>query len=185
LPVFQHPLFRVLAFIIIIVTALLYMPTREFLKITFMLGIPFIFLLGINLRQQRRGVIWFLSTGLLLVVVGAYGYLLIDLPERIEVRRIISTGGALVAEGSYDEAIMEYRKLGDPESPEEVERVLKLVDDIHLLAIEMEGSTTGEHGVGAVRRSYAEKEHGLAVKYMRGIKEVFDPRGIMNPEKLF
>jgi hypothetical protein len=113
LPVFQHPLFRVLAFIIIIVTALLYMPTREFLKITFMLGIPFIFLLGINLRQQRRGVIWFLSTGLLLVVVGAYGYLLIDLPERIEVRRIISTGGALVAEGSYDEAIMEYHKLGD------------------------------------------------------------------------
>ena len=91
--------------------------------------------------------------------------------------------------------VVNYGHIGDgnvhtapvinPEDPEEVERVLKLVDDIHLLAIEMEGSTTGEHGVGAVRRPYAEKEHGLAVKYMKGIKEVFDPRGIMNPEKLF
>ena len=91
--------------------------------------------------------------------------------------------------------VVNYGHIGDgnvhtapvinPENPEEVERVLKLVDDIHLLAIEMEGSTTGEHGVGAVRRSYAEKEHGLAVNYMKGIKKVFDPRGIMNPEKLF
>ncbi len=91
--------------------------------------------------------------------------------------------------------VVNYGHIGDgnvhtapvinPEDPEEVERVLKLVDDIHLLAIEMEGSTTGEHGVGVVRRPYAEKEHGLAVQYMKGIKQVFDPRGIMNPEKLF
>lgn len=91
--------------------------------------------------------------------------------------------------------VVNYGHIGDgnvhtapvinPEDSEEVERVLKLVDDIHLLAIEMEGSTTGEHGVGAVRRPYAEKEHGLAVQYMKGIKQVFDPRGIMNPEKLF
>jgi glycolate oxidase len=91
--------------------------------------------------------------------------------------------------------VVNYGHIGDgnvhtapvinPEDPEEVERVLKLVDDIHLLAIEMEGSTTGEHGVGVVRRPYAEKEHGLAVQYMKSIKQVFDPRGIMNPEKLF
>ena len=91
--------------------------------------------------------------------------------------------------------VVNYGHIGDgnvhtapvinPEDPEEVERVLKLVDDIHLLAIELEGSTTGEHGVGVVRRPYAEKEHGLAVQYMKGIKQVFDPRGIMNPEKLF
>jgi len=63
--------------------------------------------------------------------------------------------------------VVNYGHIGDgnvhtapvinPEDPEEVERVLKLVDDIHLLAIEMEGSTTGEHGVGVVRRPYAEK----------------------------
>ena len=56
--------------------------------------------------------------------------------------------------------------------------------EIHLLAIEMQGSTTGEHGVGAVRRQYAELEHGRAVQLMHDIKDVFDPRGIMNPGKL-
>lgn len=38
---------------------------------------------------------------------------LTELPERIEIRRIVSEGGALVAEGRYDEAINEYRKLGE------------------------------------------------------------------------
>ena len=72
----------------------------------------------------------------------------------------------------------------NPENPEEVEKVLQLVHDIHLLAIEMEGTTTGEHGVGAVRRQYAEMEHGQAWNYMKEIKKAFDPRGIMNPGKL-
>jgi glycolate oxidase len=114
----------------------------------------------------------------------------------VPLSRVADTLRAIRALGEkHGVQVVNYGHIGDgnvhtapvinPESPEEVERVLKLVDDIHLLAIEMEGSTTGEHGVGAVRRSYAEKEHGLAVKYMRGIKEVFDPRGIMNPEKLF
>ncbi len=69
--------------------------------------------------------------------------------------------------------------------PEEVERVNQLVHEIHLLAIELNGSTTGEHGVGAVRRPYAELEHGLAVEYMKKVKQAFDDKGIMNPNKLF
>lgn len=73
----------------------------------------------------------------------------------------------------------------DIDRPEEVARVEKLVDDIHRMAIQLEGSTTGEHGVGAVRVMYAEDEHGAAVKIMRAIKRVFDPKGIMNPGKVF
>ena len=92
-------------------------------------------------------------------------------------------------------AVVNYGHIGDgnvhsapvinPEAPEEVERVEKLVHEIHLLAIELQGSTTGEHGVGAVRRQYAELEHGPAVQYMKGVKQVFDDKGIMNPGKLF
>ncbi len=91
--------------------------------------------------------------------------------------------------------IVNYGHIGDgnvhtapvinPEIPQEVEKVIKFVDEVHLLAIEMNGSTTGEHGVGAVRRAYAELEHGKAVEYMRKIKESFDPAGIMNPGKVF
>ena len=94
----------------------------------------------------------------------------------------------------YDIKVVNYGHIGDgnvhtapvinPENPEEVERVLKLVDEIHLLAIELEGTTTGEHGVGAVRRRYAALEHGTALDYMRKTKDAFDPKGIMNPGKL-
>lgn len=73
----------------------------------------------------------------------------------------------------------------DPENEAEVQKVLGLVNDIHLLAIELEGTTTGEHGVGAARRSYAELEHGPAVEVMRAIKKALDPHNIMNPGKLF
>ncbi|HQA07361.1 MAG TPA: tetratricopeptide repeat protein [Syntrophomonadaceae bacterium] len=112
MPVWHNPFFRLIA-LAAAAGALLYMPTREFLKLTFMMGIPFILLLGFNRRQQRWGVKWCLSALLLLAVTGAYGYFLTELPERIEVRRIISEGGALVAEGHYDQAINEYRKLAD------------------------------------------------------------------------
>ncbi|SHH03008.1 glycolate oxidase [Thermosyntropha lipolytica DSM 11003] len=94
----------------------------------------------------------------------------------------------------YGIKVVNYGHIGDgnvhsapvinPENPEEVEKVQKLVHEIHLLAIEMGGTTTGEHGVGVVRREYAQLEHGLAHKYMQEIKKVFDPKGIMNPGKL-
>ncbi|WP_369397340.1 FAD-binding oxidoreductase [Syntrophomonas palmitatica] len=95
----------------------------------------------------------------------------------------------------YGIKVVNYGHIGDgnvhtapvinPENPEEVEKVLQLVDEIHRMAVELEGTTTGEHGVGAVRRQYAELEHGLAVKYMNEVKKAFDDKGIMNPGKLF
>ncbi|GAW93499.1 D-lactate dehydrogenase [Calderihabitans maritimus] len=72
----------------------------------------------------------------------------------------------------------------DPESPEEIERVEKFADAIHRLAVELGGSTTGEHGVGLVRAPYARLEHGPAVDIMLLIKRALDPKGIMNPGKL-
>lgn len=94
----------------------------------------------------------------------------------------------------YGIKVVNYGHIGDgnvhtapvinPENPEEVERVQKLVHEIHLMAIDMQGSTTGEHGVGVVRRQYADLEHGLAANYMREIKKALDPKGIMNPGKL-
>lgn len=72
----------------------------------------------------------------------------------------------------------------DPENQAEVEKVLALVHEIHLLAVELQGTTTGEHGVGAVRRQYAELEHGNALAVMQAIKKALDPLNIMNPGKL-
>ena len=55
---------------------------------------------------------------------------------------------------------------------------------IHILALG--GTISAEHGLGALKRDYAEEEHGpLAMALMRRLKDELDPRGILNPRKVF
>ena len=48
----------------------------------------------------------------------------------------------------------------------------------------MEGTCTGEHGIGLGKQSSLVQEHGEAVDVMRDIKRLFDPDNLMNPGKL-
>ncbi|MBD0272839.1 MAG: 2-hydroxy-acid oxidase, partial [Acetobacteraceae bacterium] len=48
------------------------------------------------------------------------------------------------------------------------------------------GTCSGEHGVGLGKREFLEQEHGAeALAVMRGIKNSLDPKGILNPGKMF
>jgi len=74
----------------------------------------------------------------------------------------------------------------DARNHEEMERVEKAFAEIFAKAIELGGTITGEHGVGAMKAPYLEwklKKEGIAA--MRGIKQAFDPNNIMNPGKVF
>jgi len=108
----RNPYIRV-PLAIAFIAMLFFMPTREFLKATFLLGIPFVFILGFMVKRRRYSWAWNLAALLLLGVVVVYGYTLIHLPERIQVHRIVSNGAGLVAEGRFDEAIAEYEKLNN------------------------------------------------------------------------
>jgi D-lactate dehydrogenase (cytochrome) len=46
------------------------------------------------------------------------------------------------------------------------------------------GTCTGEHGIGYGKLAYLEQQHGDLVPLFRGIKQLFDPRGILNPGKV-
>ena len=69
----------------------------------------------------------------------------------------------------------------EPSEIEEAERIhRRLVER----ALAMDGTSTGEHGVGMGKRSFMEAEHGDAVAVMRAIKAALDPEGLMNPGKI-
>jgi glycolate oxidase len=73
----------------------------------------------------------------------------------------------------------------DGRDPDEIQRVLRVADEVHHLALRMGGTTTGEHGVGAARAPYMAQEHGPALEVMRRLKLALDPYNIMNPGVIF
>ena len=52
-------------------------------------------------------------------------------------------------------------------------------------AVELGGTCTGEHGVGIGKRKFMQLEHGRSYQLMRRISELVDPKGLMNPDKIF
>jgi D-lactate dehydrogenase (cytochrome) len=52
-------------------------------------------------------------------------------------------------------------------------------------ALTMGGTATGEHGVGIGKRRFMAAEHGNSLEWMKKIKTLFDPNGILNPGKMF
>ncbi len=72
----------------------------------------------------------------------------------------------------------------DGESAEERARAQAYVGWLNDLAISMEGTCTGEHGIGQGKRPYLKKELGPALDVMAALKAAIDPQGIMNPGKI-
>jgi glycolate oxidase len=74
----------------------------------------------------------------------------------------------------------------DARDQEEIARVELAFDEIFEAALELGGTITGEHGVGMVKAPYLEWKVGAAgIEVMKGIKKAFDPKGILNPGKMF
>ena len=72
---------------------------------------------------------------------------------------------------------------GDPAA---VDRAQKAFDAIMRLGLALGGTITGEHGVGAIKVDWLEREIGaVALDVHRAIKDALDPAGILNPGKVF
>jgi D-lactate dehydrogenase (cytochrome) len=65
------------------------------------------------------------------------------------------------------------------------EKVVKLNEELILFALSVGGTTTGEHGLGIGKRKFLPIEHPTGMPLMKTIKQVFDPKGILNPGKIF
>ncbi len=72
----------------------------------------------------------------------------------------------------------------EPGDPGAAERMSRYLDRLAARAIRMEGTCTGEHGIGQGKAAYLPAEAGAAVGAMAAIKRAFDPDGILNPGKI-
>ncbi|MCD4514140.1 FAD-binding protein [Brucella pseudogrignonensis] len=72
----------------------------------------------------------------------------------------------------------------DTDDASEMERAEDFMDRLVRRAIAMEGTCTGEHGIGQGKMKYLPMELGEATDYMRMIKKAIDPYNIMNPGKI-
>ncbi|SEP34621.1 FAD-binding oxidoreductase [Nitrosovibrio sp. Nv6] len=76
--------------------------------------------------------------------------------------------------------------LVNPEVEQEMKRAEMCLNEIFDLVIRLNGTLSGEHGVGSEKRTYIGKEIDSAtLALMKQIKRVFDPNNILNPGKLF
>lgn len=72
----------------------------------------------------------------------------------------------------------------DPGDAEQVAIAEDVIDRIAMRALAMEGTCTGEHGVGQGKRRFIRLEHGTGADVMAAIKRAIDPDNIMNPGKV-
>jgi len=85
-----------------------------------------------------------------------------------------------VGDGNYHVML-----LVDPDSPEQFDEAEAINHRLVSRAIALEGTCTGEHGVGFGKMPFLVEEHGEdALDLMRALKRAFDPKNIMNPGKI-
>jgi D-lactate dehydrogenase (cytochrome) len=73
----------------------------------------------------------------------------------------------------------------DPSNPKELAEANRLNKALVERALAMDGTCSGEHGIGCGKIDSLIAEHGEAVSVMRSIKQALDPDNIMNPGKIF
>jgi D-lactate dehydrogenase (cytochrome) len=72
----------------------------------------------------------------------------------------------------------------DPNCPEEITEAARLNSRMVTRALAMEGTCTGEHGIGYGKMDFLVAEHGEAISVMRMIKRALDPNDLLNPGKI-
>ena len=97
----------------------------------------------------------------------------------IDASTIISPIAGHVGDGNFHIAY-----LIDPDNQDEIDEAKAMHDRLVMRALAMDGTCTGEHGVGYGKIDFLNAELGEGVSVMRAIKQALDPDNIMNPGKI-
>jgi Fe-S oxidoreductase len=97
----------------------------------------------------------------------------------LKAERVTATLFAHAAQGH-----LQIRPFLDPNSEEDMAKLQRIADRLYQKAIDFRGVISGEHAVGLSRSSYIRQQLGDLYPICRRIKELFDPKSILNPGKL-
>ncbi len=97
----------------------------------------------------------------------------------IDASAIISPIAGHVGDGNFHIAY-----LIDPDNQDEIDEAERMHDRLVMRALAMDGTCTGEHGVGYGKIDFLNAELGEGVNVMRAIKQALDPDNVMNPGKI-
>jgi D-lactate dehydrogenase len=76
--------------------------------------------------------------------------------------------------------------LVNPDDPAEMQRAEACLDEVFSLVLGLDGTLSGEHGVGMAKRPFVPREiDATTIALMKSVKRAFDPHDILNPGKLF
>jgi D-lactate dehydrogenase len=90
----------------------------------------------------------------------------------------------IVSFGHAGNGNLHVNLLADPEDPAQMTAIQSCLHDLFRLVLGLEGTLSGEHGIGMEKREFVGWEiPGPTLELMRQIKRLFDPRGILNPGK--
>lgn len=110
------------------------------------------------------------------------------IPEAIRRIKAISAkyGLPIVIFGHAGDGNLHPNILFDKRDPEQWQKVEQMVAEEFAVALELGGTLSGEHGVGALKRPYMEQAQGpVAIEVQKHIKAALDPAHILNPGKIF
>jgi D-lactate dehydrogenase len=111
-----------------------------------------------------------------------------NLPSLINALEKLSdeSGIPIVNFGHAGNGNIHVNLLVDPDDAAQMRHIEPTLSKVFDHVLKLDGTLSGEHGIGIEKKPYIKKE--LSPTYlsiMRGIKKVFDPKGIMNPNKIF
>ena len=100
--------------------------------------------------------------------------------KEVKNKNLIAPMVGHVGDGNFHSII-----LYDPKDKEKQKLIKEYSDNLIEKALELEGTITGEHGIGLQKKNYLLKEHPDNLPVMKSIKRSLDPNNIMNPGKVF
>ncbi len=114
------------------------------------------------------------------VPISRYPEMVVFSQQQIDRRRAVGFVFGHAGDGNLHVVMV-----GDPSDADDWGALEAINDAIVHRAVEVGGTCTGEHGIGVGKRKFMQLEHGEGYELMKQIKTLIDPKGLMNPGKMF